>query len=252
MPKTELNTRNYWEERLANQTNLKGTGHRAFNMENNLWLYRAQRECLDQILDKNEVPVSGKSVLDIGSGTGFFIDYYLQRQVGSIVGVDITDSSIRYLKDNYPSGTYFNADISEKSLPFQGSFDIVSAMGVLYHIVNDECFSQAIKNICAFISPGGYLLISDSFKTPFLPTAKHAHMRPLEEYQLLFAENGVSIVEIMPVYFMANRTYIPIIGPAIINGLNLGQFLYNLDNNLRAKKRSNGAGLKTLLAHKIS
>jgi SAM-dependent methyltransferase len=252
MPKDKLDTRSYWEERLASETSLKGTGHRAFDMENNLWLYRTQRECLDQVLNENNVSIPGRSVLDIGSGTGFFVDYYLERQAGALVGVDLTVTSQNYLQEHYPAGKYYVADISDPELPFAGEFDIVSAMGVLYHIVDEDRFQQAIKNICARIKTDGYLVISDAFQKPLLPTARHAHLRSLTDYEPLLKQEGVAILDLRPVYFLSNRTYIPVIGPAVINGLKLGQALYKVDRRLRQTKFSNGTGLKTLLARKSS
>lgn len=252
MSKNELDTQSYWEQRLAAQTNLKGTGHRAFDLENNLWLYRTQRECLDQVLDENQIVVNGKSVLDIGSGTGFFVDYYQQRQAGVIVGVDLTQTSKNYLDENYLAGTFYVADISEKVLPFSGSFDIVSAMGVLYHIVDEDRFQQAIANICSLVKVGGHLVISDSFHIPLLPPARHARLRSLEEYEPLLTRSGVTILDLRPTYYLSNRTYIPIVGPMLINGLKLGRILYNIDKRLRKTKLSNGSGLKTLLARKMA
>jgi 2-polyprenyl-3-methyl-5-hydroxy-6-metoxy-1,4-benzoquinol methylase len=250
MSKDKLDTRTYWEQRLATETNLKGTGHRAFDMDNNLWLYRTQRECLDQVLNEHHVMIPGKSVLDIGSGTGFFVDFYQERQAGSIVGVDLTVTSKNYLEAHYPAGTYYAADISEEALPFSGEFDIVSAMGVLYHIVDENRFQQAIINICSLLKSGGYLVISDSFQKPFLPTAQHAHLRSLMDYEPILKQQGVSILDLRPVYYLSNRTYIPVIGPALINGLKLGKTLYTIDQRLRQTKLSNGTGLKTLLARK--
>ena len=252
MPKETLDTRSYWEERLAAQTNLKGTGHRAFNLENNLWLYRTQRECLDQLLQAHQVEIPGKKVLDVGSGMGFFVDYYLSRHAGYVVGLDLTETSKHYLQEHYPDGIFYTADISEPELPFKDSFDIISAMGVLYHIVDEDRFRQALVNLCGMLNPGGFLLISDSFQKPLLPPARHARLRALQDYQPILQEYGVSMLALQPVYYISNQTFIPKVGPAVINGLKLGNFLYRLDNTIRRMKISNGSGLKTLLACKLT
>lgn len=250
MPKSDLDTREYWEGRLARQTNLQGTGHRAFSLDTNYWLYHAQHECLDQVLEQNHVQVNGAKVLDVGSGTGYWVDYYLKRQAAAVTGVDLTVTSRQYLKENFPTGVFFTADISEPELPFGGSFDIISAMGVLYHIVDEARFQQALNNLSNLLNPGGFLIISDAFQAPLLPAARHARLRSLEEYRPILTANQMKIIDLLPVYYLANRTFIPVIGPWVINRLKLGKFFYNLDNRLRSRKLSNGTGLKTLLARK--
>ena len=77
-----------------------------------------------------------------------------------------------------------------------------------------------------------------------------ARLRSLEEYRPVLTANHMKVIDLLPVYYLANRTFIPVIGPWVINRLKLGKFFYNLDNRLRRRKLSNGTGLKTLLARK--
>jgi len=229
---------------------LRGTGHRAFSLAYNHWLYQAQLDCLDSLIKQQGVDIRGRGVLDIGSGIGFYIAYFHQRGAHPIYGVDIADTSIQYLKQTYPMCTFFACDISAPDLPFSGLFDLVSAMSVLYHIVDDTHFERALDNICHLLAIGGYLLISDTFRRPLLPTARHGRFRDLEAYERVFRRYGVRIIQIVPLYYVLNRTFVPFLGPLVVNSLNLGQCLYRLDSRLRASGRSNGSGMKLLLAQR--
>lgn len=250
MSSPDFDTQKYWEQRLQTRLNLRGTGHQALSLENNAWLYQAQRDCMDRLIESHNIEISGKSVLDIGSGTGFFIEYFQNRQAGTIIGVDITETSVDYLKRTFPTGTFIIGDISAVEQPFKDQFNIISAIGVLYHILDEARFQQALTNICQLLLPGGYLFISDSFHKPLLPSARHAHLRSLRAYQLVLSSQKIDILAVQPIYYFSNRIIIPRIGPWILNNLRLGKFLYQLDNLMRKLNFNNGSGVKILLAHR--
>ncbi|MBN1147478.1 MAG: class I SAM-dependent methyltransferase [Anaerolineales bacterium] len=248
----DFDVRKYWDERLKHRLDLRGTGHRRFSLEYNQWLYRAQSDCMDELISNHNVQIAGKRVLDVGSGTGFYINYFQRREAGSLFGLDLAQTSVDFLKREYPSGAFRVADISDPTLPFNDSFDIISAISVLYHILNDKHFQQALHNLCSLLAVNGYLFITDSFKTPILPTARHAHMRTYEEYQSILKSHGVKVIEILPIYYFMNRTFIPLVGAWLLSSLRLGGLLYNLDKRLRNLKISNSDGLKLLIAQRLS
>jgi SAM-dependent methyltransferase len=250
MKSNELNTSKYWEERLESHLDLRGTGHRAFNLTYNRWLYQAQQDCLDGLIRQHDLRITRKQVLDIGSGTGFYISYFLQRGASPVFGVDVAETSIGHLQQTYPEGRFFACDISSPTLPFQGPFDLISAISVLYHIVDDVRFGQALDNMCALLGVGGYLLISDTFRDTLLPQARHARFRDLKDYEQAFRRGGVRVIQLVPIYFALNRTFVPFLGPLMINALDLGRWFYRLDTRLRVSGRSNGSGMKLLLAQR--
>jgi len=250
MSAPDFDTQKYWEQRLQTRLNLRGTGHKALSLENNAWLYQSQRDCMDRLVDRNGIEISGKSVLDIGCGTGFYVEYFQNRQAGQIFGIDITETSVQYLKRTFPTATFIAGDISSVEPPLRGQFNIVSAIGVLYHILNEARFQQALMNICQLLAPGGYLFISDSFHKPLLPSARHAYLRPLQAYQPYLTQHKIDILAVQPIYYFSNRIIIPGIGPWILNYFHLGKWLYNLDNSLRNLRLDNGSGVKLLLAQR--
>jgi 2-polyprenyl-3-methyl-5-hydroxy-6-metoxy-1,4-benzoquinol methylase len=68
----------YWERRLSKRFNLRGVGHISYSEGYNTWLYRRKKRCLEDFF--GGVDLQGKDVLDIGSGTGFFVEWYLARK----------------------------------------------------------------------------------------------------------------------------------------------------------------------------
>lgn len=55
---------------------------------------------MNEILDVAKIS-SGKSVLDIACGTGVMIDYYIERNVSKITGVDISSKMIEVARNKF-------------------------------------------------------------------------------------------------------------------------------------------------------
>jgi len=252
MKHKETDYRHYWEERLLKHPNLRGTGHRAFSLPCNRVLYQAQRDCLELVLARHQISLQGKRVLDIGSGTGFYVQVFQQAGAARVVGLDIAETSVDLLRRRFPDGEFHVADIGGEDLPIPGPFDLIAAISVLYHLVDNAHFERALENIGRLLAEGGFLLISDTFRLPLLPTASHARFRPLSLYQPLLAQYNVQIVDVVPIYYLLNRTFVPLVGPMILRSKQLQRWLYEVDRRWRAAGRDNGRGMKLMLARKMA
>jgi len=140
----------YWQKRLSKDFSLTGVGYLRFKIEYNIWLYRARLYTLKKILKRADFNCNGKKLLDIGVGTGFYIDFWKKSGVRNITGIDITTKSIEELKKKYPDCKFIKADISNKNIHLDEKFDIITAFDVLFHIVEEDTFEIAIENIKKF------------------------------------------------------------------------------------------------------
>jgi SAM-dependent methyltransferase len=138
-------------------------------------------------------------VLDIGSGTGYFVQYYLDQQAASVTGVDITDVSVERLRRKFPQQVFKKMDISLEQSGFQPSFDIVNVFDVLYHIVSDQGFAHAISFICKGCKPGAWILVTDGLN-PDLSRSEHVRYRSLETYRRAFEQEGAAVKDLRPVF----------------------------------------------------
>jgi SAM-dependent methyltransferase len=193
--------REFWDERLAGQFDLRGTGETGLSLAYNRACYQLREEVLTAALRDAVFDPRGQAVLDVGCGTGFFTAYYLSRGA-HVVGIDITPTSVETLSRRHPEARFILGDVGEQ--PIDGSYDLVHVFDVLYHITDDRRWETAISHVAAAVKPGGLLLVTDTFSE--LPgLASHNRMRPLHRYRSLLAEAGLQVIELRPTHVLLNR-----------------------------------------------
>lgn len=197
----------YWKERLNKDFSLSGVGHLGFGLEYNIWLYKARLHVLRELLIKNKIVCKGKKVLDIGVGTGFYIKFWEKLGVEQITGIDITNKSIEELKKKYPDHKFMKGNISDldynKIFPNE-KYDIITAFDVLFHIVDEEDFKNAIKNIRRFSNKGAIILIMDNFLKEFKSARGHESDRTLSYYKKVLNSYSIEIKKIKPIFYFMN------------------------------------------------
>jgi SAM-dependent methyltransferase len=193
--------REFWDRRLAEQFDLRGTGETGLSLAYNRACYELRREVLERALRDAGIAPAGRRVLDVGCGTGFFTDWYLQHGA-QVTGVDIAPTSVERLRQRFPAATFVLADIGESDL--EGRFDLVNAFDVLYHIVDDARWEAAVRRLATAVEPGGWLLVTDTF-APLGAIAEHNRMRPFEAYQRLLEPAGFTLGRPYPTHVLLNR-----------------------------------------------
>lgn len=98
-------------------------------------------------LDSLQLPLSGKSVLDVGCGVGHFSRFYKDRNC-SVCSVDGREENIDELGCLYPDIEGFVADVQRDALSQFGRFDIVHCYGLLYHLENPVGAMRNIESVC--------------------------------------------------------------------------------------------------------
>src|SRR3989338_5651039 len=194
----------YWENRLSGEFSIVGIGYNTLGMAFNKWLVRACEDNFIKIKEDFNLDLSNNSILDIGCGTGVYINLYLKNGASDVTGLDITKVSIENLKLKYPIAKFYNVDISDKNLKIKKNFDIISAFAVLYHIVDEKKFDQAIKNIRKLSKVGSKIIISDNFLKVNLDGTDHQKSRTLNRYRGILEKNGIKIIKIYPIYYFLN------------------------------------------------
>ena len=117
-------------------------------------------------LHNNGISVDQSSVLDIGSGSGHWIDFYKSLGSLKITGIDVSLASFNYLKNKYSEDA--NIEIHKgKALEvigeLNGDYDLVNAVGVMFHIVDDSEWQRTIYSVGKMLKKNGLFVIGGHF-----------------------------------------------------------------------------------------
>ena len=199
-------TKDYWERRLRDHFSLEGVGYLRLGRRFNEWMYRVRGEVFDRVVDDLSLPAAC-SVLDVGSGTGFYIERWLRR-TDKVTGVDLTEVAVTNLSATFRQARFVLANIGKPlASPLNqepGSFDVVSAFDVLFHIVDDQEYALALHNIASLLKPRGLFVWSDNFIHQ--PTVRVAHQvsRSLDESTAALDAAGFEVVGRVPMFVVMN------------------------------------------------
>jgi SAM-dependent methyltransferase len=196
--------REFWDQRLAEQFDLRGTGQPGLSEAYNRACYELRRVVLEQALSDEGFDPRGRRVLDVGCGTGFFTAYYLARGA-DLTGIDIAPTSIERLRQRHPEARFLLADVGETAI--EERYDLVNAFDVLYHVTDEGRWEHAVRAIAAAVAPDGLLLLTDTFPplTARPREAEHNRMRPLERYRAILEPLGFALRPPRPTHVLLNR-----------------------------------------------
>lgn len=139
------------------------------------------------------LPKKGKTVLDLGCGTGRYTERLTQR-ANQTVGLDVEMEILFKLKKRNINVSLVCAS-AEYRLPFRDSiFDFILCTEVVEHLQND---GSAVKEMRRVLKENGGLLIS----VPMPPPVYHdsAHKRDgytLNKLETLLEKNGFEITDV--------------------------------------------------------
>jgi SAM-dependent methyltransferase len=167
----------------------------------NVWLYRIGRRNVRAFLAKYGLEhLDGRALLDVGSGTGFWIEVWREMGASRVDGVDLVPGAVERLRDRYPDSMFRAGDISDPEvIPVDATYDFVSVMNVMLHILDEERLASAAANIAGAVGPGGHLFLAEPALTEMTspPEAKpgaSSKARPLSRYREMFESAGLVFI----------------------------------------------------------
>ncbi len=202
---SDFKPKDYWESRLREHPGLVGVGYSSFGACYNRWLYRLRRRVFLRRMRTLAPDLGRLDVLDVGSGTGFWVDAWAELGVGEVVGSDLTATAVEDLRRRFGDREIVQLDIGGDLAPLDGRrFDVVSAMDVLFHIVDDALYERAVANIHDALRPGGRLVMCDLFVHGPVERAETMVTRPLADVERVLADNALEVVERRPFSVLMN------------------------------------------------
>ncbi len=148
--------------------------------------YRLRRAAVLRLLGRTVLPVRFR-LLEAGAGVGAYASLWRRLKPGRWVGLDIAPEAVEHCRRACPEGEFLLQDLAAaewSGLPAaEAEFDLVTAIDVLYHLVEEHACRTALANLAARVRPGGFLLISDVFVEADRQIAPHVKRRSLATYR---------------------------------------------------------------------
>jgi SAM-dependent methyltransferase len=221
----------YWEGlHKRHGSALAAVGYAGLGEGFNREAYRRLRlPALRRLLRRNGL--TPRSVLEAGVGTGAYAGVWEELGVAQWVGLDISAVAVADLRARFPGGEFHVLDLGTPGGTLQErTFDLVTAIDVLYHIVEDEPFARALTWLGERVNRRGALVVSDVFTdSPWGRRFPHVKRRPISVYERILEPLGLKLVDREPVF--------AILGDPVPDGRRRSWFLYQAWRTLQKSIR---------------
>lgn len=264
-----FDTERYWQNRLSADDSLVGVGFSTLGHRYNGWIYRMRRDVFMDRVPKLGIDLPNARVLEIGPGTGFYIDLWHRLGVREVTGVELAPVAVERLAARYPQHSFVQGDVGAADAPIEtGAYDVVTAFDVMYHIVDEVMFEQALANIARSLRPGGLFMVADHFLHHEQSNSRIAEPyvnRTLARYEDALARHGLEIVQRRPMFVLMNAPpdsrsrlrrawWLAVAGTASLAeplGFALGAALYPIERQL-VRHRAESASSELMICRRIA
>ena len=165
--------------------------------------YKAIANTWDDFYERLKKNARNSEVLDYGCGVGPSIVAVSNYQPKKIIGIDISEISIKKAKDKTKylgSMVELQVDNCEKTSFENNRFDLVYGHGILHHLE----FSKCLDEILRILKPGGSLIFVEPLGTnPIInlyrkltPKSRSIDEHPFTDKDLTLLKNKYNDVEI--------------------------------------------------------
>ena len=139
------------------------------------------------ILDNCQIS-AGKDVLDVACGTGVLFPDYLQRNVASVTGIDISPEMAKIAAGKFPEVQVVCGDVEETE--FDKQFDCIMVYNAFPHFPDPK---KLIERLAQLVKPGGRLSIAHGMSRDAL-TSHHSGRASDVSIDLLHEEELAAIL----------------------------------------------------------
>ncbi len=192
----------YWKSRVTGDIDLGVVGLRSLGREYNEYIYRRRLEVITSLIRTSGKPPPRLRVLDVGCGSGFYVDYWRNSGVGDLVGVDVSADSVALMTARYPDFTFHAMDATESAAfeKIEGKFDIITIFDVMYHIIDDDSALRLLLNVSERLSDDGVILVFDHIGRKNYNFVKHVRFRGYKTYQQWLNTAGLFLARRVPLF----------------------------------------------------
>jgi SAM-dependent methyltransferase len=161
----------------------------------NAAIHACQRRALSALLAEWR----GLDILDAGCGVGRW-SIELAKRGNRVVGFDLSETMAALARENAERARvdceFVVGNVVARR--FDRRFDVVLAVTVLQHVIDDDEFRAAIRNLASQLKPAGTLVLLEVAPEQLTKTCDSAifRARPLSAYGAALAEAGLRVANV--------------------------------------------------------
>jgi SAM-dependent methyltransferase len=170
MPMTQANIREHYEDAWRTKSDAaSGVDEITYSSPiEDAIVYPLYRQMIADL----HLRVNGGDVLDVGSGSGRWIRFFLDSfQPRTLTGTDYTAASVELLRKWFHPGppqsragvelNFRQLDITKPDLDLGRRFDLINIANVLFHIPEQDLFANALRNLVRHVAPHGMVVTTE-------------------------------------------------------------------------------------------
>lgn len=196
----------YWENRYS-VVNSGRSGHLHLPPSYNAWLYQRKMESLRRGFRFVGVRLSASAVLETAVGSGAYMPFWQANKVTRLAGIDLSEAAIESLQERFPHHVFRRFDLSQPGLAAHvgTEWDVVTAIDVLYYLIDDAGFEIAIENCAETVRLGGHLVLHVPIVLGTDRVSGNRKLRTYDRYRTALQKSGIDIVWSSPTFFFSVR-----------------------------------------------
>jgi len=182
----------FWDERCMRFGHTGWSDELVYNYDQPLRL-----KAIRKAISRFRLVGDGDTALDIGCGTGDFIQL-LSEAGARVTGLDVSQEAVRIARQRFQGNDrveVITGKVEELDFPPE-SYDLVTSITVLQHIVDDRLFDRAVQNVTEVVKTGGNIILLETApsKAPTGPDSHYVRARTRQEWIDAFAAKGCQLV----------------------------------------------------------
>ncbi len=192
-PRRAFDPSEYWEERhRVFHDSHKAVGHTGISAEANAEQYELKLRLILDAIERHSGSRRGKTLLDAGCGIGLLTRRFVEAGF-SVVGADFCATAIERAVSEGIDAEFVVSPLA--TLELGRRFDVVVAIDVLLHVVDEEVWTQTLSALARHLSEDGLLVIVDWLDDGATELGDHVHPRSIRQYASALKALSCSIIQ---------------------------------------------------------
>jgi SAM-dependent methyltransferase len=207
----ETGARLYWNTLVVGSSpeHVEQVGHPDMGSEFNRLAYDLRLHALVCALQKVACFPPPDNIFEAAFGVGYYLKFWHSQHCRRVVGVDLSAQACQNATRHFPEFDLREGDLAEINqwedwLELVHSFAVVTAIDVIYHLVEEDAACRALCNVAQLVAPKGILVLTDKFAQlphPVQEVSGHVTRRCLDWYTALLKMQGLVLECTVPVFW---------------------------------------------------